>query len=99
MCWWWKINRVLRKFFSCLFKQWIAETISFLPVKNTADFKAAIEKAKVRGVQKAWLDTTERIRKGFAWIDIKAVSNWLIKAKGAEAILDLMTKLLQLVRQ
>jgi hypothetical protein len=84
--------------FSSLFKQWIAETISFMPVKNAADFKAALEKAKVRGFQKAWLDTTERIRKGFAWIDVRAVSNWLIKAKGAEGIVDLITKLLQLIR-
>jgi hypothetical protein len=87
------------RIFSTLFNQWIAETISFMPVKNVADFKTTIEKAKVKGFQKAWLDTTERIRKGFAWIDVKAIINWLIKSKGAEFILDWITKLLQLIRQ
>ena len=87
------------RLFSTLFSQWIAETVSFVPVKNVADLKVAIEKAKVRGFKKAWLDTTERIRKGFAWIDVKAIAKWLTKAKGAESILDWITKLLQLIRQ
>jgi len=86
------------RLFSTLFNQWIAEAVSFVPATNIADFKAAIEKAKVRGFQKTWLDTTGRIRQGFAWIDVKAIIKWLIKGKGAEAILDWMTKLLQLIR-
>lgn len=86
------------RLFSGLFNQWIAEAVAFVPSQNIADLKAAIEKAKVKGFQKAWLDTTERIRKGFAWIDVKAVARWLIKAKGAESILDWITKLLQLIR-
>jgi hypothetical protein len=87
------------RLFSSLFNQWIAEAVSFMPVKNVADFRTTIERAKVRGFQKAWLNTTERIRKGFAWIDVKAIIKWLIKSKGAESILDWITKLLQLIRQ
>jgi hypothetical protein len=82
--------------FSTLFNQWIAETVSFVPVENVADFKAAIERAKVRGFAKTWLDTTERLRRGFAWVDVKAIAKWLLMAKGAEYLLDWMGRLLQL---
>jgi hypothetical protein len=84
------------RLFSTLFNQWIAETVSFVPVENVDDFKATIEKAKVRGFQKAWLDTTERIRQGFAWVDVKAIVRWLLVAKGADSVLDWITRLLQL---
>jgi hypothetical protein len=85
------------RIFSTLFNQWIAETVSFLPVENVKDFKAVIERAKVKGFQKAWIDTTERIRKGFAWVNVKAIAKWLSLDKGADSVLDWITKLLQLV--
>lgn len=84
------------RIFSTLFNQWIAETVSFVPVENVEDLKAAIDRAKVRGFEKAWLDTTERIRKGFAWVDVKAIVKWLLAAKGADDVLDWVTRLLQL---
>jgi hypothetical protein len=84
------------RLFSMLFNQWIAETVSFVPVENVDDVKATIERAKVRGFQKAWLDTTERIRQGFAWVDVKAIVKWLLVAKGADSVLDWITRLLQL---
>lgn len=82
--------------FSILFNQWIAETVSFVPVENVDDFKTTIERTKVKGFEKAWLDATERIRKGFAWVDVKAIVKWLLVAKGAESVLDWITRLLQL---
>lgn len=87
------------RLFSTLFNQWIAETVSFVPVQNVADIKATIEKTKVRGFRRAWLDTTERIRKGFAWVDVRAIIKWLLVAKGADSVLDWMAKLLQLVQR
>jgi hypothetical protein len=85
------------RLFSTLFNQWIAETVSFVPVENVADFRATIERAKVSGFRKAWLDTTERIRKGFAWVDVKAIVKWLLVAKGADYLLDWISRLLQLI--
>jgi uncharacterized protein len=82
--------------FSLLFAHWITETVSFVPVKEVADFKAAIDAMKAKGFQKTWLDTTERMRKGFAWIDLRAMAKWLIADKGALALLDVMTALLKL---
>ncbi|UCE06198.1 MAG: hypothetical protein JSW07_21885 [bacterium] len=87
------------RLFSILFKQWIVQTISFLPTENIYDFKASIEKAKIRGFRKAWLDSTERICKGFAWIDVKPIIRWLVVARGAESVLDWITRLLKLIRQ
>ncbi len=82
--------------FSTLFKQWIVETVSFMPLENVEDYQATIKRAKVRGFKKAWLNTTERIRKGFAWIDVKATVKWLLVAKGADSVIDWISKLLQL---
>ncbi len=82
--------------FSILFAQWITETVSFVPIKDVDNFKAAIKRAKAKGFQKAWLDTTERIRKGFAWINLKSIAKWLIDDKGALALIELITALLKL---
>ncbi len=82
--------------FSLLFMQWITEAVSFVPVKDMEDFKMAIEKMKARGFQKAWLDTTERVRKGFAWIDLRAIAKWLVDDKGGLALIELITALLTL---
>jgi hypothetical protein len=87
------------RIFSTLFNQWIAETLSFVPVENVDDLKATIQKAKIRGFRKTWMDTTARIRKGFAWVDVKAIARWLLLGKGAESVLDWITKLLQLLRR
>lgn len=87
------------RLFSILFKQWILQTISFLPTENINDFKASIEKAKIRGFRRTWLDTTDRIRKGFAWVDVKAIIRWLVVAKGADSVLDWIARLLKLIRQ
>ena len=84
------------RLFSTLFDQWVAEAVSFVPVENVEGFKASIERAKVKGFQKAWLDTTERIRRGFAWVDVKAVVRWLLVAQGADSVLDWINRLLQL---
>jgi AAA+ ATPase superfamily predicted ATPase len=51
------------------------------------------------GYQKVWLDTNERIRKGFAWIDVKAIIRRLVVAKGADSVLDWIARLLKLIRQ
>lgn len=82
--------------FSTLFNRWIAETVSFVPVENTEDLRTAIERAKARGFQKAWLDTTERIRKGFAWVDVESIVHWLLVSRGADTVLDWIARLLQL---
>jgi hypothetical protein len=74
--------------FSIIFARWIAARVSYLPTENVADFKAAVERARVSGFQKAWLDTTERIRKGFAWIDVRAIVKWLLLAKGADSLIE-----------
>ena len=84
------------RIFSILFAQWITETVSFVPIKDVEDFKTAIERAKAKGFQKTWLDTTERVRKGFAWINLKAIAKWLIEDKGALALIELITALLKL---
>ena len=86
------------RLFSILFNQWILQTISFLPSENINDFKTSIEAAKIKGFRKVWFDTTERIRKGFAWIDVKAIIRWLVVAKGADSVLDWITRLLKLIR-
>lgn len=86
------------RLFSILLNQWILQTISFLPSENIDDFKANIEAAKIKGFRKVWLDTTERIRKGFAWIDVKSIIRWLIVARGADSVLDWITKILKLIR-
>jgi hypothetical protein len=86
------------RIFSTLFSQWLVETISFIPVEQVDDFKAAIEQAKIRGFQKAWLDTKQRIRQGFAWIDARAIVKWLVVDKGAESLSDWVAKLLQLTK-
>lgn len=84
--------------FSILFNQWILQTISFLPSENINDFKTNIDAAKIKGFRKVWLDTSERIRKGFAWIDVKAIIKWLVVSKGADSVLDWITRLLKLSR-
>lgn len=86
------------RLFSTLFNQWILQTISFFPSENIDDFKAHIEAAKIKGFRKVWLDKTERIRKGFAWIDVKAIIKWLVVARGADSVIDWITRLLKLIR-
>ena len=86
------------RLFSILFNQWILQTISLLPSENINDFKTNIEAAKIKGFRKVWVDTTERVRKGFAWIDVKAIIRWLVVAKGADSVLDWITRLLKLIR-
>jgi hypothetical protein len=86
------------RLFSNLFSQWIVQTISFVPSENIDDFKANIENAKIKGFRKVWLDTTERVRRGFAWIDVKAIIRWLLVSKGADSVLDWITRLLKLIR-
>jgi len=85
------------RLFSSLFNQWIVQTISLVPIENITDFNASIEKAKIKGFRKAWLDTTERVRRGFAWIDVKAIIRWLVVSKGADSVLDWITRLLKLI--
>ena len=86
------------RIFSTLFSEWIVQTISFLPSEQVPDFKASIESAKVKGFRKIWLDTTERIRKGFAWIDIRAIIRWLVVARGADSVLDWIARILKLIQ-
>jgi uncharacterized protein len=84
------------RIFSTLFEDWVAETVSFVPIGNVESLQVAIKKAKAKGFQKAWLDTTERIRKGFAWIDLKAIAKWLVNDKAAQSLIDLIAVLLKL---
>ena len=65
-------------------------------MNHAEDFKAAIEEAKITPFQKAWLDRTERIRKGFAWLDVKSIVKSVVGDKGAEGVIDLISKMLKL---
>jgi len=83
--------------FSALFADWIVSEVSFLVSEKVTDFKQAIAAAKARGFKDAWIDTTERLKRGFAQIDIKAIVKWLLVAKGADSMVDVLGRLLKLL--
>jgi len=56
--------------------------------------KAAIDEAKTGRFKKAWLDTTGRIRKVFAWLDVKSIVKWAVGDKSADEVIDLISQLL-----
>lgn len=83
------------RLFSALFGEWITETISFVPIEQVSGFEAEVKRLKLSGFQRTWLDASERIRKGFAWLDIQSMVKWLVASKGAESLVDLITKVLK----
>ncbi len=70
--------------------------MSFVPIEQVEDFKTAIEELKITPFQKAWLDSTERIRRGFAWLDVRSIVKSVVGDKGAEGVVDLISKMLKL---
>lgn len=85
------------RIFSSVFEQWIHQTLSFVPIDQVDDFKAAVDEAKASAPKKIWLDSTERLRKGFAWLDVKSLVKWTGVDKGAEQVVDLIAKVIKLV--
>lgn len=85
------------RIFSFVFEQWIHQVLSFVPIDQVEDFKAAVDEATISRPKKIWLDTTERLRKGFAWLDVKSIVKWTMVDKGAEQVVDLIAKVLKLV--
>jgi hypothetical protein len=85
------------RLFSTVFGEWIAETIAFVPVEQVPDFDAEVKRLQLSGFQRSWLDASERIRKGFAWLDIRTVVKWLVSSKSAEAVVDIITQVLKTI--
>lgn len=82
--------------FSALFAGWVVDELSSITTDKIADFQQLIAEARVKGFKGRWLDTTERVKKGFARIDVKAIAKWLLVDKGAEYLSELLIKLFQL---
>jgi hypothetical protein len=82
--------------FSALFAGWVVDELSSITTDKVEDFQQLIAEARVKGFKERWLDTTERVKKGFARIDVKAIAKWLLVDKGAEYLSELLVKLFQL---
>lgn len=81
--------------FSALFAEWVVDELSSITTDKVEDFQQLIAEARVKGFKERWLDTTERVKKGFAHIDVKAIAKWLLVDKGAEYLSELLVKLFQ----
>jgi len=83
------------RIFSTLFGEWIDETISFVPVAQTGDLGAMLEIDLSRGFQRDWIETTDRIRRGLAWVNVKAITRWLIAERGVEKMFEWMDRIIE----
>jgi hypothetical protein len=80
--------------FSLLFDDWIVNEVAFIASDRVDDFAALVEKAEVKGFHERWIDRTERLRRGFAWVDSRAIFKTLLVEKGPDAALDLLSQLI-----
>jgi hypothetical protein len=80
--------------FSPLFSQWVTRQIAFIASDQVDDLAALVKKAEVKGFRERWIDRTERLRSGFAWVDSRAIFKALLVEKGPEAALNLLSQII-----
>jgi hypothetical protein len=80
--------------FSPLFSEWVARQVAFIASDRVDDLAALVEKAEVRDLGERWIDRTERLRRGFAWVDSRAIFKKLLVEKGPEAALNLLSQII-----
>lgn len=79
--------------FSLLFDSWLTDALAFIPNERADDLTTLIEKARLKGFRQDWIDRTERLRRGFAWIDGQAIFRTLLAEKELQVALDLLSQL------
>lgn len=79
--------------FSLLFDEWLANEVAFIASDQVDDFEKLLEETEVKGLRERWIDRTERLRRGFAWIDSREIFKKLLVEKGPEAALNLLSQL------
>jgi hypothetical protein len=83
--------------FSALFSDWITDEVSFITTDRIDDFDKLMVKARAKDLRDRWLDTSERIRRGFARIDVRAITEWLLEGERVEHFIDLLTGLVRIL--
>jgi hypothetical protein len=78
--------------FSLLFDSWLTSALAFIPNDRADDLATLLEKARLKGLRQDWLDRTERLRRGFAWMDGQAVFRTLLTEK-KQAALDVLSQI------
>jgi hypothetical protein len=79
--------------FSLLFDSWLTNALAFIPNDRADDLATLLEKARLKGLRQDWLDRSERLRRGFAWMDGQAVFRTLLAEK-KQAALDVLSQII-----
>lgn len=80
--------------FSDLFSEWISEQTAYIASDRIGNFEQLIHTAKIDGPWDRWVDTTERFRRGFAWVDTRAILKKVLVEKGPDVALDLLSQII-----
>ena len=80
--------------FSDLFIEWITEQVAYIASDRVSDFEKLIRAAKVEGPWDKWVDATERFRRGFAWVDTRAILKKVLVEQGPEVALGLLSQII-----
>lgn len=83
--------------FSALFSDWITDEVSFITTDRIDDFDELMVKARAKDLRDRWLDTSERLRRGFARIDVRAITEWLLEGERVDHLIDLLTGLVRIL--
>jgi len=79
--------------FSLLLDSWLTDTFAFIPNDRADDLAALIEQTRLKDLRQDWMDRTERLRRGYAWIDGQAIFRTLLAEKEPQVALDLLSQI------